>query len=329
METMSRFTGLTMVSLFTALCLNSTAFAQSTVPPVSLHEAEQVAAATNVPVLGVARAGTRIVTVGDHGVVLLSDDDGKSYRQARAVPTNLTLTATYFVDSHKGWAVGHGGVIIATGDGGETWQLERSDLSVDQPLFSVYFRNENEGWAVGLWSLMLHTMDGGRHWIPLAVPVPPGAKKADKNLYSIFSSGNGTLLMTSEQGLVLRSTDAGATWDYVKSGYSGSLWTGIGLRDGTLLVGGLRGSVLRSEDNGNTWSPAKTDLASSITAFGEQSDGSVVAVGVDGAVLKSTDGGRTFSGKTRSDRQALTAVLPQAGAEAHLFSDGGPLDVAR
>ncbi|MGB8418664.1 WD40/YVTN/BNR-like repeat-containing protein [Paraburkholderia sp.] len=329
METLSRFIGLTVVSVVTALHLNSTAFAQSTVSPISLRNAEHVAAATNVPVLGVARGGSRIVTVGDHGVVLLSDDDGKSYRQARVVPTNLTLAATYFVGSRKGWAVGHGGVIIATEDGGETWQLERSDMSVDQPLFSVYFRDEKEGWAVGLWSLMLHTTDGGRHWSQLAVPVPLGGKKADKNLYSIFSNGNGTLLMTSEQGLVLRSTDDGATWDYVKTGYSGSLWTGIGLRDGTLLVGGLRGSVLRSEDNGKTWSTVRSDLASSITAFGEQSDGSVVAVGVDGAVLKSTDGGRSFNGKTLSGREALTAVLPQAGAAAHLFSDGGPLDIVR
>ena len=52
---------------------------------------------------------------------------------------------------------------------------------------------------------------------------------------SIFSDGNGTPLMTSEQGLVLRSTDDGAAWDYVKTGYSGSLWTGICLRDGMLL----------------------------------------------------------------------------------------------
>lgn len=315
------------LSLLSLLAANLLAFASdTTVPPVTLHNAEHVAAATRVAILSAARAGSRIVAVGDHGVILLSDDEGKSYRQARLVPTDLTLTATYFIDGNNGWAVGHGGVIVATIDGGENWHLQRTDLAVDQPLFSVFFSDSKNGWAVGLWSLALHTTDGGKSWSTTSMPAPPGSKNADKNFYSIFKGRDGALLITSEQGFVLRSPDAGTTWSYAQTGYNGSLWTGIELHDGTLLVGGLRGSLLSSVDNGVTWKLATSNLKSSITGFVQQSNGAVLAVGLDGTMLVSTDDGNSFVGSTRDDRAALTAVLDGKGATPVLFSDSGPLN---
>ncbi len=308
------------------LAINPHAFAdESPVRAVTLHAAEHVAAATQTAILGAAHAGSRIVAVGNHGVVLLSDDDGKTYRQARSVPTDLTLTSTYFVDASKGWAVGHGGVVIATDDGGETWRVQRSDLRVDQPLFSVYFRDANDGWAVGLWSLALHTTDGGKSWATVTLPPPPGSKKADKNLYSIFPGKDGALFATSEQGLVLRSLNGGSDWTYVQTGYSGSLWTGVTLSDGAIVIGGLRGSLLVSNDNGATWMSSKSPLKSSITSLAQQSNGTVVAVGLDGAMLTSTDGGKDFSGNSRDDRAALTAVVSSKNGKTLLFSDNGPL----
>lgn len=298
---------------------------ESAVPPVSLHAAEHVAAAIKTAILGAARAGSRVVAVGDHGVVLLSDDEGKTYRQARSVPTDLTLTSVFFVGPNKGWAAGHGGVILATDDGGETWRLQRSDLKVDQPLFSIFFSDANHGWAVGLWSLALHTVDGGKTWTTVTIPPAPGAKKADRNLYSVFAGKNGALFITSEQGMVLCSRDGGGNWSYVETGYRGSLWTGIALADGTLVVGGLRGSLLYSNDNGATWTPAKTSMKSSITALAQQPAGSLIAVGLDGAMLVSNDGGKAFSGTNRPDRAPLTFVLPTAGATPLLFSDNGPI----
>jgi photosystem II stability/assembly factor-like uncharacterized protein len=171
-----------------------------------------------------------IVAVGERGVVLLSDDSGKTFRQARSVPVSSTLTGVSFVDRERGWAVGQWGVVLRTLDAGETWSIQRWDTSVDQPLFSVYFKNANEGFAVGLWSLMLHTADGGATWSTVQLPPPPGAKKADRNLYRIFADAKGDLFVTCEQGRVMRSSDGGVTWTYVETGYTGSLTARPGLR---------------------------------------------------------------------------------------------------
>lgn len=294
-------------------------------PQLQITSAERLSAASGVKILAATRAGKRIVAVGDYGVVLLSDDDGKTYRQARSVPISATLTAVSFADAGTGWAVGHWGAILNTRDGGETWSLQRSDMHVDQPLFSVYFRNADEGWAVGLWSLMLHTTDGGASWSGVPLPVAPGAKKADRNLYSIFGDAKGSLFITSEQGLVLRATDGGKTWTYAQTGYGGSFWSGVALNDGALLVGGLRGTIYRSADGGDSWQTSKTDFKSSVTNIVQRADKTVVAVGLDGMTLVSIDGGLSFSGTQRPDRSPLTAVVDSQSDGPKFFSTKGPI----
>lgn len=295
-------------------------------PQLRIEPAEHAEAAMSSPILAATHAGKRVVAVGDHGIVLLSDDDGKTFRQARSVPVDSTLTAVSFIDQRTGWAGGHGGVIVRTQDGGETWKLQRSDTSVDQPIFSVYFKDASEGWAVGLWSLMLHTTDGGATWSTVQLPPPAGQKKADRNLYAIFADPKGNLFVACEQGRVMRSTDGGKNWTYAETGYAGSFWTGISLQDGILLVGGLRGTIYRSADGGNSWQVAQTPFKSSVTDIIEVAGKRVIAVGLDGVTLESHDEGVTFTGKQRSDRSVLTAIL-DAGPAAPplLFSTNGLL----
>lgn len=272
--------------------------------------------------LAATRAGRRLVAVGDHGVVLLSDDEGKTYRQAQAVPTRATLTAVSFADEKNGWAVGHWGAIMHSADGGETWTLQRSDTSVDRPLFSVYFADAGHGLAVGLWSLLLATADGGKTWNEVTLSAPPEGGKADRNLFAIFANGKGSIFIAAEKGTVLRSEDRGATWSYLNTGYKGSFWTGCALKDGTLLVGGLRGTIYRSTDDGRTWSAASSGTQSSITGLVE--DGiKVHAVGLDGVHLVSSDGGRSFSGTQRDDRLSLTAAAVSFTGEVREFSRAG------
>src|SRR3569833_709988 len=80
-----------------------------------------VANAAQAPLLSIARAGRRIVAVGDHGVVLLSDDEGAHFRQAHAVPSQALLTSVCFLDDKQGWAAGHDGNKQQTDERGENW----------------------------------------------------------------------------------------------------------------------------------------------------------------------------------------------------------------
>jgi photosystem II stability/assembly factor-like uncharacterized protein len=125
--------------------------------------------------------------------------------------------------------------------------------------------------------------------------------------------------------MVLRSTDRGASWTYLATGYKGSFWTGIALADGTLLVGGQRGSIWRSDDGGGHWTAVPIDSKSSITAFAAGGN-EVLAVGLDGLRATSRDGGRSFSTSVRPDRLSLTATLRRVDGRWLEWSRRGPVE---
>ncbi|HET7863088.1 MAG TPA: YCF48-related protein, partial [Burkholderiaceae bacterium] len=275
-------------------------------PALQLQPADVRPSAATSMMLAAARAGRRIVAVGERGTILWSDDDGASFRQADAVPVSSTLTDVSFADAQHGWAVGHAGVVLHTADAGRTWALQRSDPARDQPLWAVHFSDASHGVAVGLWSLVLVTQDGGREWQPAALPAAAGGRGTDVNLYGLFAARDGALFACAEQGRVFRSADGGRSWQMLETGYRGSLWAGLALADGTLLIGGLRGTLLRSRDGGTSWTPLETGVRSSITGLTQLPDGRVLASALDGVVLVSTDG-VSFKALQSVDRLAYTA----------------------
>lgn len=318
-----------MIKMFVAcaaLCASAAVWAlpPGTVADWAAKPAHAWAEPAHMMLLDATRAGKRIVAVGEHGVVIISDNEGKTWRQAREVPVSATLSAVTFADAQHGWAVGQWGVILATTDGGETWQKQRMDISVDQPLFSVLFTSEKDGIAVGLWSLMLATHDGGKTWTKVTVPKPPGSTRADRNLYHIFADQKGALYIDSEQGMVLKSTDGGANWSYLPTGGKGTLWTGVALPDGRIVVGGLLGSLYQSVDGGATWTALNAGTKSSITDLVADGNG-LVGVGLDGLVLKQGASGKWFEVQQREDRSALTAATVDKMGNQVLFSQDGVL----
>lgn len=296
---------------------------QGQAPIPQLMPAVRTPSAATATIYGATRAGSRIVAVGEHGVVLLSDDNGRHFRQAQSVPVRAMLTSVSFADAQSGWAVGHAGVILHTGDGGETWTLQRSDTSADQPLFSVLFSDSSHGFAVGLWSLLLQTEDGGNTWRPRELPLPPGGTKADRNLFHLFSAPDGKLFIAAEQGLVLRSTDQGKSWHYLETGYKGSLWAGVAQPDGAVYVAGMRGTVYRSSDSGDTWQQVSSGTRSGLTDLVATSTG-VAGVGMEGASIRSQGVGGMVT-TVRQDRVDLTATVQASDGKLIDFSSRGPL----
>ncbi|SPS00689.1 WD40/YVTN/BNR-like repeat-containing protein [Cupriavidus taiwanensis] len=308
-------------------CLSFPAAADGTKAPAhwpSMEPARQVSNAAAAPLLATARAGKRVVAVGDHGVILLSDD-GASFRQAKAVPVRTLLTTLQFVDARHGYAAGHDGVVLATQDGGETWTLLRATPGLEQPILAMHFDSLEHGIAVGLYGWAIETHDAGRTWTDLAIA---SRESNDRHLLHMFATARGSLFVVGEGGTIYRSTDRGKSWEGTTTGGKGSLWHGLGLSDGTLLVCGMRGHLYRSSDDGKTWHAVDAHTTQSLTGIAELADGSVAVVGMGGTVLTSKDRAKTFTRVERAGQEALTAVLAD-GARPLLVSMSGPLAVDR
>ncbi|WP_454845639.1 WD40/YVTN/BNR-like repeat-containing protein [Pseudomonas farris] len=254
------------------------------------------ALAVNSPLSGMARAGDRLVAVGQRGHILYSDDAGKHWQQA-AVPVSADLNAVSFPSSTRGWAVGGDGVVLHSSDAGATWrkQLDGREIGAllvkhygalasaepgneqwpalvaegqrlveqgaDKPLLDVWFANDKVGYVVGVFNLILRTEDGGQSWIPFQdrTDNPQGF-----HLNAIASTGD-ALYIAGEQGLLLKWDDTRQRFAAVQTPYQGSFFGVLG-KPGETLVYGLRGNVLRSTDGGHSWTPLDTGLHVSITA---------------------------------------------------------------
>lgn len=277
--------------------------------------------------LDVARAGQRLVAVGDRGHILHSADQGMSWQQAH-VPTRQMLTALYFADALHGWAVGHDAVILATVDGGLTWSKQHEDASREAPLLDVWFQNARTGLAVGAYGLVLETGDGGQTWHEVSerLPNPDGY-----HLNGIAAVQGGGLLVVGEQGSLYRSLDAGASWQSLPSPYAGS-WFGVIAtgQPGTLLIYGLRASLYRSADFGESWQQIELAdvhgaFASGLAGAARLDSGELLLVGNGGSVLRSRDQGRSFRLYRRADRRALAGVAAAGPDRWVLAGQGGLL----
>ncbi len=73
--------------------------------------------------------------------------------------TTSYLSGVSFVDANTGTAVGGGGTILHTTDGGDTWTEQESGTTA--PLYGVSFVDAYTGTAVGPAGTIIRTTTGG------------------------------------------------------------------------------------------------------------------------------------------------------------------------
>ena len=287
---------------FTVLVFALSPMLSQSLVQASEREAMRLPLADKAPLVAMARAGSRIVAVGDQGIIMLSDD-GATWRQATSVPVDELLTSVVFVDDLRGWAVGHAGVVLSSEDGGEHWILQ-SRLDGSPVLLSIWMNSSGQGLISGAYGYAVRTENGGKTWAQVK---PEGDD--DYHLNQIIPGANGALFIASEAGMAYRSLDGGRHWRLLDTGIDGSLWTGTALRDGRLLLGGMSGRLIFSDNQGETWQELDTGLHDAITGIIELRDGRIALVG-NGGVVSVTDRRLThFISHTNPDRQNLSALL--------------------
>ena len=156
--------------------------------------------------------------VGDFGTMVHTEDGGKSWTTSRVPesvalpesaldtgvePGDVNLYGMSYGDPDHVWVAGEFGIIMASTDGGLTWQQQHTPI--ESTLFGIRFLDTRHGFAVGIDSMILVTDDGGANWRTLAPPV------TGRSYYDIALRGqNGWIV--GDAGTVLKTADGGATW---------------------------------------------------------------------------------------------------------------------
>lgn len=298
-------------------------------PDDGISDAQSAPLAVKALLLDVAMAGERMVAVGDRGIVLLSDDRGESWVQARKVPTRNLLTAVCFSDAEHGIAVGHDEIVLTTQDGGQSWKRVHYAPEAQQPLLDVWCGQQGRAIAVGAYGAFYSSEDLGASWKArkLDAKPPAGAKRGgaaaapgddaryeedlggEPHLNRIVEASPTRFYIAGEAGHLFRSDDAGSDWTELASPYEGSFFGILPLDGDALLAFGLRGHLYRSEDAGASWTRIETDTSAMLNDAVRVGAQGVVVVGLSGALLESRDGGRSFELRQQSGRQGLAAVV--------------------
>lgn len=297
--------------------------------------ARKVLNAARSTVTSVTSQDGRVVAVGPRGLILVSSDGGKSWRQEIS-PVSTDLVTVRFTGPDTIWAVGHDAVALRSIDGGTSWRrmldgrevlalmrehakgsekLEAEiDRTMDQsaspdvwpaPILDIRFMADGlTGYAVGGFGLILQTTDGGQKWRSLQGTTDNHQRF---HLYALTGRGN-ELFVAGEQGLVMRLDVSSQRFKRVETPYNGSFF-GIDRLGSNLLAYGLRGNAYVSADDGGTWKKIDTQLDAnfvSAMAYGR----SALLVSQSGEILTvDLDAARATKTHTASGAEVYGAAL--------------------
>ncbi|NIO29693.1 MAG: T9SS type A sorting domain-containing protein [Candidatus Latescibacteria bacterium] len=117
--------------------------------------------------------------------------------------TTQTLNGVSMPDDSTVYAVGGGGTILRSNDGGDTWvQLVSGTGS---SLRAVHFIDADHGTAVGNGGTILHTSNGGATWTPQV-------SGTTESLYGVSFSSPSVGFVVGGAGTILKTIDGGVNW---------------------------------------------------------------------------------------------------------------------
>lgn len=129
------------------------------------------------------------------GLVFRTTDSGANWSLVlNTGAQNTEFYNVYFVDSNIGWAVGKGGIIRKSTNGGVNWAAQASGTA--NALNGVRFFNSNVGWAVGAGGTIIYTTNGGTNW----TAQPSGMTDT---LYNIFILSSNNAWAAGDAGAIL------------------------------------------------------------------------------------------------------------------------------
>jgi len=166
-------------------------------------------------VLDISAVKQTLWVCGVHESIASSADDGRHWTIRHQVADGGLLLQIAFSDDQFGYAVGSGGVLLTTEDGGTTWLPHKLG---QETILQGSFSSSKHG-LIRTPSSLLFTTDGGETLLPVAAGQSADALKRFPFTFALAmldSSHMAVLLKEGpySEGGFLSSSDAGKSWQF-------------------------------------------------------------------------------------------------------------------
>ncbi|RMF14013.1 MAG: photosystem I reaction center subunit IV [Gammaproteobacteria bacterium] len=287
--------------------------------------------ATSTLLTDVARAGSRLVAVGQRGHVVYSDDQGKTWVQAK-VPVSVLLTSVYFVDGRLGWATGHGGLILHTTDGGETWIKQFDGNQANQMVIAQAQAHLDEIQArfdaaseEAKEELQYELEDAQFALEDAEIDAETGPSKP---LLDIWFKDARHGLAVGAYGYFFETRDGGQTWENAAPRLDNPERFHLNAiaeeRGGGLFIVGEAGQIFMSSDEGQTWEMLESPYSGSLFAVsGTGNVNEVLVGGLRGHIFRSEDLGQTWERVSFDSDQTVNSLTADGQGQVLALANAG------
>ncbi|MYG12067.1 MAG: hypothetical protein F4171_04650 [Gammaproteobacteria bacterium] len=209
---------------------------------------QTMAPISDAAMLAVDANEERVVVVGQQGRIF-SGTDAHALSAVES-PTTERLLSVALHESGLAVAVGGFGAVVISEDGGATWEARHLDWTELQPegleahLYGVSIGDGGEILICGEFAMILASGDRGQTW--------QVRHRGDASLFAMHIDGQGLGFAVGQEGTVLRTRDAGATWQPLATGSRANLLDVWHSKEGEVVAIGIR-ALLRSPDHGQIW----------------------------------------------------------------------------
>jgi photosystem II stability/assembly factor-like uncharacterized protein len=237
--------------------------------------------------------------------------------------TTFNLNGVWFTSTTEGWAVGNGGTVMHTVDGGQSWSRNLT-VGVGDPLYDVYFATPDTGWVVGASGLIVRTFDRGVSWQSTRLTTTV-------SLRSVAFAGTRDGWAVGGAGLIAGTHDRGLSWFIAPTQTTLSLegvWRNSPATAWAVGAQGVTPRTIATPDS-VVWEVQNAGPTRQLDGVHFPTDAIGYAVGFDamvgGTVLRTDDGGLTWEAQASRTTSRLNDVFFVDPLRGWAVGDGGAI----
>jgi len=271
------------------------------------------------------------------------------------LPQGNTLRDVYFFDLQTGLAVGDGGTIMKTSDGGMSWEMVTAPVKSN--LYALDFISSHVGFICGSSGTILRSSNGGMTWEETVSGTTVTLR--DIQFYDsprgYVVGDNGTILVShdcgftwspqvtctastlhalncldplraftvGDDGTILSTINGGGQWDLQESGTTEPLFKVVFSNEYRGWICGNAGIILRTLNAGESWVMQESGIQEGLCGLSCYDENKVWAAGKNGKIICTTDGGVNWMPQNSNSDRGLNAVFSVNGQTCFIAGDNG------